>query len=86
MDINELRSAIAFGAALIDDCKDDGKEVPTFVYERMIELQAQLIKALDVTESSGVPGGRYWEPEDDRTDEELMKEAEGREIPELPFE
>lgn len=34
-----------------------------------------------------VPGGRYWEPEDDRTDEELMETiGDTADIPELPFE
>ena len=37
-----------------------------------------------------VPGGRYWEPEDDRTDEELMAAAEENgynyEGKEIPFE
>ena len=40
--------------------------------------------------ASGVPGGRYWEPEDDRTDEELMAAAEENgynyEGTEIPFE
>lgn len=34
-----------------------------------------------------VPGGRFWEPEDDRTDEELMGViGDTADIPELPFE
>lgn len=37
-----------------------------------------------------VPGGRFWEPEDDRTDEELMAAAEENgynyEGKEIPFE
>ena len=34
-----------------------------------------------------VPGGRFWEPEDDRTDEELMETiGDTADIPELPFE
>ena len=36
--------------------------------------------------SDRVPGGRFWEPEDDRLEDELLEMLDDDEIDELPFD
>ena len=70
----EARDKEAFDAWHDEQCPPAWEHLPEFF--------------LNKGTNSGVPGGRYWEPEDDRTDEELMAAAEengynydGKEIP-----
>ena len=72
----EARDKEAFDAWHDEQCPPAWEHLPEFF--------------LNKGTNSGVPGGRYWEPEDDRTDEELMAAAEENgynyEGMELPFE
>lgn len=44
MTKEEVKAAIDYGKATIKQYKADGEEVPTWVYERMIELYEELMK------------------------------------------
>lgn len=72
----EARDKEAFDAWHDEQCPPAWEHLPEFF--------------LNKRTASGVPGGRYWEPEDDRTDEELMAAAEENgynyEGTEIPFE
>jgi len=72
----EARDKEAFDAWHDEQCPPAWEHLPEFF--------------LNKGTNSGVPGGRYWEPEDDRTDEELMAAAEENgynyEGMEIPFE
>ena len=72
----EARDKEAFDAWHDEQCPPVWEHLPDFF--------------LNKGPNSGVPGGRYWEPEDDRTDEELMAAAEENgynyEGTEIPFE
>lgn len=72
----EARDKEAFDAWHDEQCPPVWEHLPDFF--------------LNKGTASGVPGGRYWEPEDDRTDEELMAAAEENgynyEGTEIPFE
>lgn len=50
MTIVEIRSAIAFGKEVIEQYKSRNEEIPSFVYERIIELQEQLISIMSSEE------------------------------------
>lgn len=45
--INELKSAFAWGTDCIKALKEKGEQVPELLYERTLELAAELIKALE---------------------------------------
>lgn len=72
----EARDKEAFDAWHDEQCPPAWEHLPEFF--------------LNKGTNSGVPGGRYWEPEDDPTDEELMAAAEENgynyEGTEIPFE
>lgn len=44
MTIAELRSAINFGKDAVAEYKARNEEVPSFIYDRIIELQEELIE------------------------------------------
>ena len=46
MTIVEIRAAINFGKEAIEGYKAEGKEVPSFVYDRMFELYEELAQKL----------------------------------------
>ena len=46
MTVEELRSAINFGKEAAEDYKLRNEEVPNFIYDKIIELQDELIKKL----------------------------------------
>ena len=46
MTVVEIKAAINFGKEIISEYKELGREVPSFVYERQIELYEELEKAL----------------------------------------
>lgn len=43
-EVIKAKAAIEFGMSLVDEYDDRGLDVPYFVYERIIELQNDLIK------------------------------------------
>lgn len=42
MTIVELKSAIGFGKDMIEEYKERCEDVPSFIYERIIDLQEEL--------------------------------------------
>lgn len=46
MTVEELRNAINFGKEAVKDYKLRNEEVPNFIYNKIIELQDELIKKL----------------------------------------
>lgn len=46
MKNKELITALEFGKGTVAECKKSWEPVPTFVYERIIELQEELIDQL----------------------------------------
>ena len=44
MTRQEIKGAIEYGKAVIDNYKKDGETVPSFVYERIFELYEELVK------------------------------------------
>lgn len=47
MTVEELRSAINFGKEAVEDYKSRNEEVPNSIYNKIIELQNELIKKLE---------------------------------------
>ena len=47
MNITELKSAIKFGMEAINMYKEHNEEIPNWVYERIMELQNELIERLE---------------------------------------
>lgn len=48
----EIRAAINFGKETIEYYHEQEKVVPRFVYERIIELYEELVKALSIGEEA----------------------------------
>lgn len=46
MTVEELRDAINFGKEAVEDYKLRNEEVPNSIYDKIIELQDELIKKL----------------------------------------
>lgn len=47
MTVEEIKAAINFGKEIINEYKKLGREVPSFVYERQIELCEELTNKLE---------------------------------------
>lgn len=44
MTVEALKAGIEFGRAWINTCKENGEDVPEWVYTRMFELYEELMK------------------------------------------